>query len=74
VGLMTPHIVRTLFGPDHRLLLPTTALGGAIFLVLADTAARVVLAPSEIPVGIITAFFGAPFFIYLLRLKRKALI
>lgn len=74
IGLMTPHIIRALFGPDHRLLLPTTAIGGAIFLVVADTAARVMLAPNEIPVGIITAFFGAPFFIYLLRLKKKALI
>jgi iron complex transport system permease protein len=74
VGLMTPHIVRTVLGPDHRILLPTTAVGGAIFLVLADTAARTMLAPSEIPVGIITAFLGAPFFIYLLRLKRRALM
>jgi len=74
VGLMIPHIVRLILGPDHRLLLPCSALAGAIFLIVADTMARVLLAPTEIPVGIITAFFGAPFFIYLLRIKRKALI
>ncbi len=74
VGLMTPHIVRTVLGPDHRGLLPASALGGAIFLVMADTAARTIMAPSEIPVGIITAFVGAPFFVYLLRLKRRTLI
>lgn len=74
VGLMTPHIVRLIVGPDHKLLLPCSALGGAIFLIVADTIARVLLAPTEIPVGVITAFFGAPFFIYLLRMKRQALI
>lgn len=74
VGLMTPHIVRLIVGPDHKLLLPCSALGGAIFLIVADTIARVLLAPTEIPVGVITAFFGAPFFIYLLRMKKQALI
>ena len=67
VGLIVPHIVRLLTGPDHRLLLPTTALTGAIFLVVADTLARTILAPAELPVGIITALTGAPFFLYLLR-------
>lgn len=74
VGLMIPHIIRLIIGPDHRLLIPAAALAGSTFLVLADMIARTILAPTEIPVGIVTAFFGAPFFIYLLRLKRKALI
>jgi len=71
VGLVVPHAVRLVAGPDHRLLLPAAALAGAIFVVLADLLARVVLAPSEIPVGIVTAVIGAPFFLYLLRRNRK---
>ena len=71
VGLVMPHAVRLLLGPDHRLLIPASALAGAIFLVVADLLARVVLAPTEIPVGIITAIIGAPFFLYLLRRSRK---
>ena len=67
VGLIIPHIMRILVGPDHRILLPTSALAGAIFLVVADTVARYGVA--EIPVGIVTALVGAPFFIYLLRNK-----
>jgi iron complex transport system permease protein len=67
VGLIVPHLVRMALGPDHRLLLPLSALWGGIFLVLADTAARLVLAPSEVPVGVVTAALGAPFFIILLR-------
>lgn len=70
VGLIIPHAVRILAGPDHRVLLPASALTGAVFLVLADALARVVAAPEEIPVGIITALCGGPFFIYLLR-KRN---
>jgi len=66
VGLMTPHMVRLAIGPDHRVLLPASALGGALVMVLADLAARTVLAPVEVPVGIVTAFVGAPFFIWLL--------
>ena len=66
VGLMTPHIVRLVLGPDHRRLLPASLFAGAIVLVLADLAARVVLAPVEIPVGIVTAVLGGPFFIWLL--------
>ncbi len=66
VGLMTPHIMRLAFGPDHRVLLPASAIGGGIVMVLADLAARTVLAPVEIPVGIVTAFVGGPFFIWLL--------
>jgi len=67
VGLIIPHTCRMLFGPDHRLLLPASALLGASFLVAADTLARTVLAPAEIPVGAITAAIGAPLFVYLLR-------
>ncbi len=70
VGLIIPHIMRLIIGPDHRFLLPATALAGAIFLVWADMAARTVAAPAEIPVGIITAFLGAPFFLYLLKRKK----
>jgi iron complex transport system permease protein len=67
VGLLVPHVMRWLFGSDHRILIPTAAFGGAIALVIADTFARTVVAPSEIPVGAMTAIIGAPFFIYLLR-------
>jgi iron complex transport system permease protein len=72
VGLMTPHMVRLVIGPRHRLLLPASALAGAIVLVLADLLARVVLAPVEIPVGIVTALAGGPFFIWLLVRKERA--
>lgn len=71
VGLVVPHAVRLNLGPDHRLLLPASALVGATFLVIADLLARILLAPVEIPVGVITAIIGAPFFIYLLRHSRK---
>lgn len=67
VGLIVPHVLRFLFGPSHRRLLLSSALGGALLLILADTAARTAAAPAEIPVGVITALFGAPFFIWLLR-------
>lgn len=66
VGLMVPHMVRLTLGPDHRALLPASFLGGAIVLVLADLIARTVLAPVEIPVGIVTALIGGPFFLWLL--------
>lgn len=72
VGLVVPHMVRMIWGPDHRFLLPASALTGAMLLVVADTIARTVLAPSEIPVGVITAMGGAPFFVYLLRKKGHA--
>ena len=71
VGLLVPHVMRLLFGSDYRLLLPTAALGGAIAVVLADTLARTVVAPTELPVGAMTAMAGAPLFIYLLR-RRAA--
>lgn len=73
VGLMVPHIVRRLVGPDHRVLLPSAALGGGAFLVLADTVARGAVIPStlgELPVGVVTALAGAPFFIYLMRSRE----
>ncbi|MBA7543418.1 Hemin transport system permease protein HmuU [subsurface metagenome] len=69
VGLVVPHIARLLVGPDHRVMLPTSALLGAIFLPLCDTLARTIVAPSEIPIGAITALIGAPVFIHLLRRK-----
>jgi ABC-type Fe3+-siderophore transport system permease subunit len=74
VGLIVPHVLRLALGPDHRLLLPASLLGGAAFMVLADLIARVVIAPAEIPVGAITALCGGPFFIYMLRrVGRKPL-
>ncbi len=69
IGLIVPHLVRMAVGSDHRLLIPVAALGGAAFLMVADTLARTLISPSELPVGVITAFLGAPFFIYLLRTK-----
>jgi iron complex transport system permease protein len=72
VGLVVPHVLRLLGGPDYRRLIPLSALGGAAFLILADVVARTVLAPQELPVGVITALIGAPFFVVLLRrLKRS---
>jgi iron complex transport system permease protein len=74
VGLMVPHVMRLLIGSDHRLLLPASFLAGGIFLCWADTLARVLVAPAELPVGIVTAFFGGPFFLFLLyREGRKTL-
>lgn len=67
VGLVVPHIARIAVGADHRRLLPITVLGGAVFLVVADLMARTVAAPTEIPLGILTAFVGAPFFLWLMR-------
>jgi iron complex transport system permease protein len=69
VGLIVPHLARMAFGSDHRLLIPVASLGGATFLIAADTLARLLISPSELPVGVITAFMGAPFFLYLLRVK-----
>ncbi len=68
VGLVVPHVLRLVVGPDHRILLPTSALAGASFLVLADTLAR--SGPAEVPVGIVTAAVGAPFFLFLLRRRE----
>ena len=71
-GLIVPHVARLLLGPDHVRLLPVTALAGAIFLMLADTLARTIFAPSEVPVGILMAFIGGPFFLYLLRKMKRS--
>lgn len=73
LGLAVPHLARMIVGPDHRVLLPASALGGAAFLVLADTAARTVAAPTELPVGVLTALVGAPFFFWLLH-RRQSLV
>jgi iron complex transport system permease protein len=70
VGMVIPHAVRLLLGPDHRLLLPASALVGGMFLVIADALARTLLAPSEVPVGVVTALAGGPIFLYLLS-RRK---
>jgi iron complex transport system permease protein len=72
VGLIVPHIGRLLVGADHRRLLPLATLGGAGFLLLADLLARTVIAPEELPLGVVTALVGAPFFLWLLRRARRA--
>ena len=64
---MIPHLVRLIIGTDHRILLPASALSGGILLVLADTLARTLLAPQQLPVGVLTALIGVPLFLYLLR-------
>ncbi|NVM29944.1 MAG: iron chelate uptake ABC transporter family permease subunit [Candidatus Helarchaeota archaeon] len=71
LGLIIPHIMRIILGPDHRNLLPASCLVGAIFLIWVDTLARTIISPVEIPVGIITALLGVPFFLYLLRTRKK---
>ena len=71
VGLLVPHLVRLAFGPDHRYLLPLSALGGALLLALADTASRVMMVPTELPIGILTALVGGPFFLALLLRRRR---
>jgi iron complex transport system permease protein len=71
VGLLVPHVMRMLFGTDYRLLIPTSAIGGAIIIVLADLLARTIVAPTELPVGAMTAIAGAPVFIYLMRRRVR---
>jgi len=71
VGLIVPHILRLIIGPDHRVLLPASLLGGAAFLVLADAVARTVIAPELLPVGTVTALVGGPFFLLLLWRNRR---
>ncbi|TDR89265.1 iron complex transport system permease protein [Enterovirga rhinocerotis] len=73
VGLVVPHLIRLAVGPDHRLLLPASALGGAVLLVASDMVARVVVAPAELPIGIVTALIGAPYFLWLL-LRRNTVL
>lgn len=72
VGLVVPHMLRLVLGPDHRLLLPCGFFGGAAFLVLADLFSRMLLAPNELPVGVVTALIGGPFFLYLLRRRGQS--
>ena len=71
IGLIIPHLTRILVGPDHRILIPTSAFLGAIVLIICDTLARVLMSPAEIPVGIITSLLGSPFFVYLLLNKKN---
>ena len=71
IGLVVPHLLRLIVGPDHRVLLPASMFGGAILLLLADLVARLALAPAELPIGIVTALIGAPFFLYLLIRGRS---
>ncbi|MFE7618204.1 iron chelate uptake ABC transporter family permease subunit [Streptomyces sp. NPDC057496] len=71
VGLLVPHLLRMANGPGHRFLVPGSALGGALVLVVGDLAARTVAAPAELPLGVLTAFFGSPFFFWLLRRTRR---
>ncbi len=70
VGLIVPHMIRLIWGPDYRRLLPLTMIYGAAFLIVSDLIARTAISPGELPVGVVTAFFGAPFFLYLLRRAR----
>ena len=71
VGIIVPHTVRMLLGGSYRVVLPLSVVLGAAFLMLADLLARTVISPSEIPIGVITAFFGAPFFLIVLRSSRR---
>jgi len=71
VGLIVPHLMRLIVGPDHRILLPSSTLAGTIFLLWADTVARSIIPLREIPIGVITAFIGAPFFAYLLKKRLR---
>ncbi len=71
IGLVVPHIIRSAFGPDHKMLLPGSALVGAIVLTFADTLSRTIVAPAELPIGIITAMLGAPFFLYILWKQNR---
>ncbi|WP_153000645.1 FecCD family ABC transporter permease, partial [Chlorobium limicola] len=71
VGLIVPHVMRAMFGPDHRRLVPLASLGGGTFLVICDALARTVLAPVEIPVGVVTAVAGGPFFLVILQRRMK---
>ena len=73
IGLIIPHTTRILVGPDHRILIPTSSLLGAIVLILCDTMARMLLSPAEIPVGIITSILGVPFFVYLLLSRKRSI-
>ena len=71
VGIIVPHAVRLVLGSSYRLILPLSVIVGAAFLILADFLARTAMAPAEVPIGVITAFFGAPFFLLVLRRARR---
>mgnify|MGYP001399916009 CR=1 FL=1 len=71
VGLMVPHGIRLIVGPDHRVLLPFAVIGGGLYTLVMDLLARILIAPMELPVGVLTAIVGGPFFIYLLRKGNK---
>ena len=73
VGLVVPHVLRMVLGPDHRALIPASLLGGAVLLVAADTAARLAISPAELPTGIVTSLLGAPVFFSLLIRERRGL-
>jgi iron complex transport system permease protein len=73
VGIVVPHLLRLMIGPDHRYLLPASALLGATLLLLADAVSRTIVAPAELPIGIITAAVGAPFFLWVL-LRRRGIL
>jgi iron complex transport system permease protein len=72
VGLIVPHLIRLIAGPDHRVLLPASALGGAVLLLLADLASRTLVAPAELPIGVVTALLGGPFLLFLMIRTRRA--
>jgi len=71
VGLIIPHVFRMIVGPDHKVLVPLSIVGGAAFLIIMDVVSRSIMSPVELPIGILTALLGAPFFIYIMRTKRK---
>ncbi|MFH1692348.1 MAG: iron ABC transporter permease [Candidatus Omnitrophota bacterium] len=71
VGLIVPHMMRLIVGPNHKILIPTTCFGASIFMILCDLCARTILPPVEIPIGVITAIFGAPIFIFLLKKRQR---
>jgi iron complex transport system permease protein len=73
VGLIIPHAMRLLVGPDHRRLIPFSILGGGLFMIVSDTIARTIVAPTELPIGVITALIGAPYFVFLLIKNKKVL-
>jgi iron complex transport system permease protein len=74
VGIIVPHTVRLLSNASYRVVIPVSMIGGAAFLILADVAARTVQSPAEIPIGVVTAFVGAPFFLFLLRSRRTGVL
>jgi iron complex transport system permease protein len=71
IGIIVPHAVRMMFGADHRMVMPCSLFGGAGFLVICDTVCRTAMAPIELPVGVLTALLGGPFFIWLLRKEKR---